>query len=291
MADVPADGQDLLEIAIGERNTDFYLDYCARNGTRDWRASWNWPAFFVTFGWLLYRKMWVEWLVYAFAVPIVGVVVLVLGVLASDTLGVVLYYVVSAGFYFVLTPMYANAIYAAKLQRLLDRAEALQQEDSARAIWVARRGGTSFAWMIALVLLVPIIGIVAAVALPAYQSYIQTANSSRVAIHYEYAVDYVDMQLQAARSEVARGAIDPSDVAGRDWVAELRELHAGVASPEGAPAFADAVDHGQGTVGVAVAGAMTDVPISYAITISRPAYGDLADNAPLTVVIRWRGDE
>ena len=50
---------------LGPKNQEYYLqrfaDYEASGKTT---LGWHWPAFFVTFYWLLYRKMWLAALLY-----------------------------------------------------------------------------------------------------------------------------------------------------------------------------------------------------------------------------------
>jgi hypothetical protein len=78
-AAAPADEAELVAAAIG-KNTDYYLrrfEGFARGGL----ASWSWPAFFVLFAWLLYRKMWLHGVLYFLAGPFVYV--LLVAVLAA----------------------------------------------------------------------------------------------------------------------------------------------------------------------------------------------------------------
>ena len=56
--------QKYYKAAIGEKNADFYLSRFHHFDSNGVRPSWNWPAFFFTFYWLLYRKMGLFALVY-----------------------------------------------------------------------------------------------------------------------------------------------------------------------------------------------------------------------------------
>ena len=66
-ADVPRSADEFYKAAVGHKNQDYYLRHFARfdsNGKVG--VSWHWPAFFVTFYWFLYRKMWLNALLYFF---------------------------------------------------------------------------------------------------------------------------------------------------------------------------------------------------------------------------------
>src|SRR3954465_13885390 len=60
-ASVPSTAEDQLrsdyEAAIGP-NSGYYLKYFEAFDSGESKASWHWPAFFVTSFWFLYRKMW-----------------------------------------------------------------------------------------------------------------------------------------------------------------------------------------------------------------------------------------
>jgi hypothetical protein len=56
---------EYYKAVLGPKNQDYYLRQFARfDADGKVSATWHWPAFFVTFYWMLYRKMWLFALVY-----------------------------------------------------------------------------------------------------------------------------------------------------------------------------------------------------------------------------------
>ena len=126
--------------------------------------------------------------------------------------------------------------------------------------------------LIELMIVVAISGILAAVALPAYQDYIKTANMARVTSNYEEAVRVTKATFSKGATRRALGLTDDqvpiSDV---EWIAVYGTT---ALAPGGGPAYKAgtlvAADNTAGAIGVVLAqSAGIDV-----VTLTMPTYAD-----------------
>ena len=155
---------------IGDANTHHYLTRFERLARGD-SGGWHWPGMLVTWYWMLYRKMWVPAVLYFFA-PWVGAVVIGVIAAASPGLGAILYLAQWAAI-LVVPGLMANAWYFKHCENKIRDVRARGGSKDQIVARLEAAGGTSGVVVIIVAVLgiFCTIGILAAVALPAYQTY------------------------------------------------------------------------------------------------------------------------
>lgn len=172
---------EFYKAIIGPKNQDYYLGHFTRfdnHGKVD--VSWHWPAFFVTFYWFLYRRMWLNALIYFFLPYLVmiplGIAAAVAGNSADTVIGIgyVLFLIVM----FVLPPIYANALYYKYCKKKIVEAGSSSRDLQRQLGELSGKGGTSSVVLIFVLVFafIAFIGILAAIAIPAYQDYTTRAR-------------------------------------------------------------------------------------------------------------------
>jgi len=150
-------GEEDLTVFIG-KNSDRYLakfrNFTA-NGEDSFCVTWHWPAFFVPFFWMLYRKLY-GWAVLAFFLgwlPYIGIIS------------------------HIVFGMTANYLYYQNARKKLSELKARPSSEIQRAADLARAGGVNNAAVVIAVVLLSIamVGILAAIAIPQFAAYRQRA--------------------------------------------------------------------------------------------------------------------
>jgi len=165
------------EAAIGP-NSGYYLKYFEQFDNGESKASWHWPAFFVNSWWCLYRKMWLPGILLLVWPWILAMVLGILFGIAQPPVpvmvGVWLVLLITP---YILMPIYANSLYWRHINTLIQRLPgSIASVPDKRIARLERNGGTGVGPMIAVMvgggfLFIMIVGILAAIAIPAHQDY------------------------------------------------------------------------------------------------------------------------
>lgn len=169
----------------GVGGSAWYLKRFHAIDQRQTGQHWHWPAFFITFFWLLYRKMWLYGLLYLVASVVLGMLIpFAFGVLAAlGSLEPAAVGSLSAAFmfgvFYVLPALFATPLYHYHCKQHISKVQAYTPDPALQLELLRQKGGTSSLPVVLVSILVPlgIIGILAAITLPAYQDYTLRART------------------------------------------------------------------------------------------------------------------
>ena len=179
-ADVGDDATERFEAFVGPKNQTWYVSRFLQMDSGDSRMGWHWPAFFITFYWLLYRKMWLYALLYLVAPFILAIPIGAIVAAATSTpeSGAMLSGLIWFGGYWLLPPMFATSIYYKHCNAKIDAVSSSTPSKARQLAALAQKGGTSMvvSVVVGVLIFIFIFGVAAAIAVPAYQGYVTKAK-------------------------------------------------------------------------------------------------------------------
>ena len=165
-----AGSDELYALAIGDQNRHYYLPrFEAFEGAGATSLGWHWPAFFFTFWWLIYRKMWGMAALYL-VLPYGLLLALAPLATVSEAAAGVGYLVYTLAI-FVVPPLIATRRYYRHCQRLIGKAKATSSNPYVQVALLTSKGGTSNFALVILGAVVAFVGMLAAAAISEYRDY------------------------------------------------------------------------------------------------------------------------
>lgn len=209
--------EPLWRAAIGPKNADHFLPIFAGFAVAGKPSlSWNTPAFFVTYFWLLHRKLWSRVALYFFVPLVISVVVSVAQAAGGkDAAGLfLLIWLAYLAGMFLVPGLGGNGWLYKKYKALIAEAKAMHKTLDAQVAYVAAKGGTSHAGLIIglVFVLIFMTGILAAVALPAYQDYTVRARMSEARVFANHLKSNFEVLYERDRRIPSARALVPAGV-------------------------------------------------------------------------------
>ncbi len=191
----PEDDKEAWAAYIGPASREYYLErferYAKGNG-----SLWHWPALLVTWYWMLYRKMWPQAALYFVSIFVLSFVLGVISGVDEDA-GAIIGLGLFAGF-FIVPAMLANGLYWRRSLKVMGRLRAITNNRDQYLGALSAKGGTSnLAIIVTIVVAIFSVGVLAAIALPAYNDYTKRAKASEVMIHGNTTAQSVAEHYQA----------------------------------------------------------------------------------------------
>ncbi len=150
--------QKLYEAILGEKNRIYYQTKFEQFDEKGpgIKASWNWPAFFVSGVWALYRKMY-GWFFLLLGIGLMSDILERAGAPGLSLVVIVIPWVAFA--------IFANSFYQRNLAKKIAKAK-MTIDDENKLIEHLRHKGGVHTWVIWVVVGIPVIGIIAAMLIP-----------------------------------------------------------------------------------------------------------------------------
>lgn len=178
------DRRQEYEAFIGPVKSGYYVPVFEHFDAGRGAIQWNWPAALITSYWMLYRGMllW-GFLWYPILNSIVYLVMVQAGNVAMGPVGSVLAWPVHLLCSIVVMGLYGNKLFHGHVLKQIRRSTGLGLSEAQRRDWLIRRGASSYLWVVIVIMIaVAVIGILAAIAIPAYQDYTIRAQVSEGAV-------------------------------------------------------------------------------------------------------------
>lgn len=178
--------QDLYKAIIGDKNQAYYLqkfEYFDQEGP-GLKASWNWPAFIFSGVWALYRKMY-GWFFIFWGITILSNFI---GKAGSPGLGGLI--LIGA---WIAFGIFANSLYHSNVKKKIAFSQFSIKDESKLIANLNRKGGIH-TWVVWVFGVLPVIGIVAAIAIPAYHDYTVQNKPVEASEKYDWSKVKVDPQ-------------------------------------------------------------------------------------------------
>jgi len=151
------------EAVLGEKNKIYYQTKFEEFDKRGLglKASWNWPAFFVSNGWALYRKM------YGWFFALLGTYLIASLFEKANLLGLsVLFYFVP----WIAFAVFANSLYQRNLKKKIAVAQSTIRNEQKLIAYLHYKGGvhTWVVWVGVAVVAISVLGILVAILIPMF---------------------------------------------------------------------------------------------------------------------------
>lgn len=166
------------------KNSEKYLTKFAKfnvGGIDSFKATWHWPAFFVPFWWMLYRKL------YLWALLIICLKIITLCFFITSVLYIVIMNVICIIVTIVIA-ITANYLYYKHAKKKILALKSLHESsDEQSAIEIARVGGVSkvIIWIGASILILLFIGFMSALIIPRIMGHTEEARQAKATMQIE----------------------------------------------------------------------------------------------------------